>query len=104
MPELRRVVITGIGAITPIGTGVDQLWTGLREARSAVRCVTRFDPTPFKSRIAAQVNDFVPTDHLEERRARRLDRFGQFSVAATRLALADARMDFHARTATLSAS
>jgi 3-oxoacyl-[acyl-carrier-protein] synthase II len=93
MPESRRVVITGIGAITPIGTGADQLWTGLREARSAVRCVTRFDPTPFKSRIAAQVNDFVPTDHLEERRARRLDRFGQFSVAATRLALADARMD-----------
>jgi 3-oxoacyl-[acyl-carrier-protein] synthase II len=93
MPELRRVVITGIGAITPIGTGTEQLWTGLREARSAVQCVTRFDPTPFKSRIAAQVNDFVATDHLEERRARRLDRFGRFSVAATRLALLDAGID-----------
>jgi len=93
MPELRRVVVTGIGAITPIGTGADQLWMGLRGARSAVQCVTRFDPTPFKSRIAAQVNDFVPTDHLEERRARRLDRFGQFSVAATRLALADSEVD-----------
>ena len=93
MPELRRVVITGIGAITPIGTGTEQLWTGLREARSAVQCVTRFDPTPFKSRIAAQVNDFVATDHLEERRARRLDRFGRFSVAATRLALLDADID-----------
>jgi len=93
MPESRRVVITGIGAITPIGTGANELWTGLRERRSAVQCVTRFDPTPFKSRIAAQVNDFVPTDHLEERRARRLDRFGQFSVAATRLALADAGVD-----------
>jgi len=55
--------------------------------------VTRFDPTPFKSRIAAQVNDFVATDHLEERRARRLDRFGRFSVAATRLALLDAGID-----------
>jgi 3-oxoacyl-[acyl-carrier-protein] synthase II len=93
MLESRRVVVTGIGAITPIGTGSNQLWTRLREARSAVQCVTRFDPTPFKSRIAAQVNDFVPTDHLEERRARRLDRFGQFSVAATRLALADAGVD-----------
>ena len=71
MPESRRVVITGIGAITPIGTGADQLWTGLREARSAVQCVTRFDASLFKSRIAAQVNDFVPTDHLEERRAQR---------------------------------
>lgn len=93
MSEPRRVVITGIGAITPIGTGADQLWAGLRQGRSAVQCVTRFDPTPFKSRIAAQVNDFVPTDHLEERRARRLDRFGQFSVAATRLALTDAGVD-----------
>ena len=93
MSEPRRVVVTGIGAITPIGTGAAQLWTGLREARSAVQCVTRFDPTPFKSRIAAQVNDFVPTDHLEERRARRLDRFGKFSVATTRLALADAEID-----------
>jgi 3-oxoacyl-[acyl-carrier-protein] synthase II len=93
MPDLRRVVITGIGAITPIGTGTDQVWDGLREARSAVQCVTRFDPTPFKSRIAAQVNDFVATDHMEERRARRLDRFGRFSVAATRLALVDAGID-----------
>jgi 3-oxoacyl-[acyl-carrier-protein] synthase II len=93
MPEPRRVVVTGLGAVTPIGTGADGLWQGLRERRSAVQCVTRFDPTPFKSRIAAQVNDFVPADHLEERRARRLDRFGHFSVAATRLALGDAGLD-----------
>ena len=86
MPDRRRVVVTGVGAVTPIGTGAAGLWRGLRERRSAVQGVTRFDPTPFKSRIAAQVNDFVATDHLEERRARRLDRFGHFSVAATRLA------------------
>ncbi|MGH7516596.1 MAG: beta-ketoacyl-ACP synthase II [Gemmatimonadales bacterium] len=88
----RRVVITGIGAITPIGTGVPAFWGGLRERRSAVQGITRFDPTPFKSRIAAQVNDFSPGDHIEERRARRLDRFGHFSVAAARLALADAEL------------
>src|SRR5687767_7281688 len=86
----RRVVITGIGAVTPIGTGVEELWTGLRRRRSAVGTITRFDPSPFRSHIAAEVADFHPTDHLEERRTRRLDRFGHFSVAATRLALADA--------------
>ncbi|HEU5170488.1 MAG TPA: beta-ketoacyl-ACP synthase II [Gemmatimonadales bacterium] len=93
MPEPRRVVVTGIGAVTPIGTGAQGLWDGLRHRRSAVQCITRFDPTPFKSRIAAQVNDFAPTDHLEERRARRLDRFAQFSIAASRLALEDAALD-----------
>ena len=88
----RRVVITGVGAITPIGTGAAALWTGLRERRSAVQGITRFDPTPFKSRIAAQVNDFSASDHVEERRAKRLDRFGQFSIAAARLALVDAEL------------
>jgi 3-oxoacyl-[acyl-carrier-protein] synthase II len=93
MNDLRRVVITGIGAITPIGLGVDGLWDGLRRRTSAVRCITRFDPTVFKSRIAGEVPDFVPTDHLEERRARRLDRYSQFTIAATRMALADAELD-----------
>ena len=91
--EGRRVVVTGIGAITPIGTGVEALWEGLRGRRSAVGPITRFDAGPFRSRIAAEVRDFHPTDHIEERRVRRLDRFSQFSVAATRLALADARLD-----------
>ena len=93
MNDVRRVVITGIGAITPIGLGVDGLWDGLRRRTSAVRCITRFDPTMFKSRIAGEVPDFMPTDHIEERRARRLDRYSQFAVAATRMALADARLD-----------
>jgi len=93
MNDVRRVVITGIGAITPIGLGVDGLWDGLRRRTSAVRCITRFDPTVFKSRIAGEVPDFMPTDHIEERRARRLDRYSQFAVAATRMALADARLD-----------
>lgn len=93
MSSRRRVVITGIGAITPIGVGVDGLWAGLRRAESAVREITRFDPSPFRTHIAAEVNDFHPTDHMEERRARRIDRFGQFSVAASRLALEDADLD-----------
>jgi 3-oxoacyl-[acyl-carrier-protein] synthase II len=90
----RRVVITGIGAITPIGMGVEGLWQGLLDRRSAVRCITRFDPSMFKSRIAGEVSDFFATDHIEERRVRRLDRFSQFSVAATRMALADSALDY----------
>jgi len=92
MPE-RRVVVTGIGAITPIGIGADGPWNGLRQARSAVRTITRFDPAPFRTRIAAEIDGFHPSDHIEERKARRIDRFGQFSVAATRLALHDAELD-----------
>lgn len=90
MSDRRRVVITGIGAITPIGTTSDGLWNGLRSQTSAVRSVTRFDPSLFRSRNAAEVAEFDPTDFLERKRAKRLDRFGQFSVAAGRLALESA--------------
>ena len=93
LPPRRRVVVTGIGAVTPIGLGVDGLWEGLRGRRSAVRGITRFDPTVFKSRIAGEVDGFHPTDHIEERRARRLDRYSQFTIAAARMALADAELD-----------
>ncbi|MBI1966607.1 MAG: beta-ketoacyl-ACP synthase II [Gemmatimonadetes bacterium] len=85
-----RVVITGIGAVTPIGTAADGLWAGLELRRSAVRSLTRFDPTPFRSHIAAEIPDFRPQDHLEAKRARRLDRFSQLAVSSARLALADA--------------
>jgi len=91
--DARRVVVTGIGAVTPIGIGVEGLWNGLRGGESAVRGISRFDPSPFRTRIAAEVDDFRPTDHMEERRARRIDRFGQFSVAASRMALEDAKLD-----------
>ena len=89
----RRVVVTGIGAITPIGTTRDGLWRGLQARRSAVRALTRFDPSIFRSHNAAEVNDFVAGDHIEAKRAKRLDRFGQFSVAAARLALEDSHLD-----------
>ncbi|MFI5312058.1 MAG: beta-ketoacyl synthase N-terminal-like domain-containing protein, partial [Gemmatimonadales bacterium] len=88
--RVRRVAITGIGAITPIGVGRDALWAGICAERSAVRSLTRFDPSPFRSHNAAEVDGFCAADHLDARRARRLDRFGQFSVAAARMALDDA--------------
>ena len=93
MSDKRRVVVTGIGAVTPIGTSKDGLWQGLRGQRSAVRSLTRFDPTPFRSHNAAEVPDFVATDFIEHKKAKRLDRFGQFSVAASRLALEDSALD-----------
>lgn len=86
----RRVAITGIGAITPIGISRAGLLGGLRAGQSAVRNVTRFDPTPFRSHNAAEVSDYVPTDHLDAKRARRLDRFAQFAVVTARMALDDA--------------
>src|SRR5580704_17188017 len=89
----RRVVVSGIGAITPIGTTRDELWKGIRRERSAVGPLTRFDSSPFRSHNAAEVPGFVATDHLEAKRARRLDRFGQFSVVAARMAVEDAALD-----------
>lgn len=87
------VVITGIGCITPIGTGVEGLWHGLKARRSAVRTITRFDPEPFRSHMAGEVPDFDGADHLSQRAVRRLDRFSQLGVAAAAMALADSRLD-----------
>jgi 3-oxoacyl-[acyl-carrier-protein] synthase II len=89
-------VITGIGAVTPIGTTGEGLWQGIRLERSAVGSITRFDPTPFRSHNAAEVNDFIPTDHLEHKKAKRLDRFGHFSVVSAGMALTDSGIDLAA--------
>ncbi len=87
---MTDVAITGIGCVTPIGMGVDGLWDGLRARRSAVRVITRFDPTPFRSQIAGEIGEFRPEDHLSRRAVRRFDRFSQIGVAAAHLALHDA--------------
>jgi len=96
MSEPRRVVVTGLGLITPIGSGVEPFWAGLRAERSAVRAITRFDPSPFRSHMAGQVDDFDPTTWMETKRAKRLDRCSQFSLVASHLALADAGLDLKA--------
>lgn len=89
----RRVAVTGIGPITAAGTGVDGLWEGLRRERSPIRRITRFDASVWRSQIAAEVDGFEPGDYMDTRLARRLDRFCHFSIAATRLAVADAGLD-----------
>jgi 3-oxoacyl-[acyl-carrier-protein] synthase II len=85
-----RVAVTGLGPVTAVGTGRDAFWEGLRACRSPVRRVSRFDPSPWRSQLAAQVDDFDPADFMDGRQARRLDRFMHFAIAATRLALDDA--------------
>jgi 3-oxoacyl-[acyl-carrier-protein] synthase II len=89
----RRVWITGIGVISPIGTGRDAFWEGVKAATSPVRRLDRFDPSPFRSQVAAQIDDFEPLDHMNAKTARQVDRFSQFTLAAGQLALADAGLE-----------
>src|SRR6185312_3743415 len=89
----RRVMITGIGAVTPIGIGRAGLWAGVRRGESAVDTIRCFDPSPFVSTMAAEVRDFAPRDHLPGKLAHRLDRYAQFAVTAARMAVEDAGID-----------
>ena len=88
----RRIWITGLGLVTPIGTGVDAFRAGLRAATSPVKRIDRFDPSPFRSRVAAQVDDFDPLAWMSPKTARQLDRFSQFGMVAGQLALDDAEL------------
>lgn len=88
-----RVAITGIGPVTAAGVGADAFFQGLRAEESPIRAITRFDATPWRSRIAAQIDDFEAASYMDARLARRLDRFGQFALAAAQLALDDAELD-----------
>jgi 3-oxoacyl-[acyl-carrier-protein] synthase II len=92
----RRVVITGLGLVTPIGIGVAAVWESLRAGRSGICRITRFDPSPFRSQVAGEVADFDATDYLDAKRAKRLDRYSQMAIVAARLAVQDAGLDLEA--------
>ncbi|MEJ7749492.1 MAG: beta-ketoacyl-[acyl-carrier-protein] synthase family protein [Candidatus Limnocylindrales bacterium] len=92
MNERRRIWITGIGIVTAIGVGLDAFRAGLRGGRSPVKRIDRFDPGPFRSQVAAQVDDFDALAWMPPKTARQLDRFSQFGMVAGRLALDDARL------------
>jgi 3-oxoacyl-[acyl-carrier-protein] synthase II len=87
----HRVVVTGIGVVTPLGIGKDAFWDNVVAGRIAVDRLNRFDTAGYRSQLAAQIDDFEPSDHLTDRRRRWMDRFSQFAVAAARLALEDAQ-------------
>jgi 3-oxoacyl-[acyl-carrier-protein] synthase II len=86
----RRVVITGMGLITPLGLGIEPFWDGLLQGRRVIGPITQFDASQLSTRIAAEVKEFDPTQFMERKDARRTSRFIQFAVAATRMALDDA--------------
>ncbi len=93
---MRRVVITGIGAITPIGIGKDAFWNALIEGKSGVGPITRFDVSEYTTKIAGEVSDFVVTDFIDKKEAKRMDRSTQYAVAASKLAIEDAKLDLEA--------
>lgn len=86
----HRVYITGIGAVTPIGTGRERLWQGALAGTRGVRSLDRFDTSAYRSKVAGQVDDFDPAAFMERRAVQRSERFAQFSIAAARMAFEDA--------------
>src|SRR5512143_1135520 len=88
-----RVAITGIGAITSIGVGVDGLWDGILANRSGVTEITSFDTTGYRTKVAGEVRGFEGTEFLSKKHQKRLDRFATFAVAAARMAASDASLD-----------
>ncbi len=89
----RRVVVTGLGAITPIGNDVESFWNGLKNGTVGIGPVTAFDVTDYKAKLAAEVKDFDPKKYMDIKTARRMERFSQFAVAAAGEALQDAGID-----------
>ncbi|MEL6383526.1 MAG: beta-ketoacyl-ACP synthase II [Cyanobacteria bacterium J06626_18] len=94
--ERKRVVITGLGAITPLGNDLESYWQGLLDGRSGIGPITHFDAARHTARIAAEVKGFDPHDYMDRKDAKRMDRFAQFAVATSRQALADARLEITA--------
>ena len=89
----RRVVVTGLGAVTPIGNNVKDFWAGIREGKVGIGSITKFDTTDYKVKIAAEVKDFNAKDHVDPRSARRMDPFCQYAVTAAKEALEDSGID-----------
>src|SRR3989338_759339 len=93
MLRKRRVVVTGLGTVSPIGNSIDKFWNSLLEGKSGVKRLTRFDPTYYTCKIGAEVMDFDPSPYLSAKDLKRMDRFVQFAVVAAKMAVADSMMD-----------
>jgi len=89
----RRVVVTGMGAITPIGNSVEEFWSGLKEKKVGIGPITYFDTTDYKAKLAAEVKGFDAKQYMDPKAAKRMEQFCQFAVAATKEALEDAGID-----------
>ncbi|MBR6156968.1 MAG: beta-ketoacyl-ACP synthase II [Lachnospiraceae bacterium] len=89
----RRVVITGLGAVTPIGNDVESFWTGIKEGKTGFAPITAFDTTDYKVKIAAEVKDYDPLQTIDKKSAKRMERFSQFAVTAAGEAIKNAGLD-----------
>jgi len=89
MNHKRRVVVTGIGAVTPLATGAEQSWQALCQGKSGIARITKFDPSGFRTQIAAELKDFHPEDFLDKKRIRRTDPFIHYALVAARMAMDD---------------
>lgn len=92
--EPKRVVITGIGAITPLGNDVVSTWEGLKSGKSGAARITRFDPSHMKTQFASEVKDFDPMTHFDRKAARKMDLYTQFAIVSAREAINDSGLDF----------
>ncbi|RLI51962.1 MAG: beta-ketoacyl-[acyl-carrier-protein] synthase II, partial [Candidatus Thorarchaeota archaeon] len=85
----RRVVVTGLGVVSPLGTGTDKNWEALCSGKSGIGRITKFDPSPFSSQIAGEVSDFNSEDYLDKQQVRRFDIFIHYAIASARMAMED---------------
>ena len=90
---MRRVVITGMGAITPLGLNVEEFWNGLKEGRHGFGEITRFDASEYKAHLAGEVKGFVGKEFMDAKAAKRMELFCQYAVAATKEAIEEAGLD-----------
>ena len=93
---MKRAVITGVGAVTPVGIGKDEMWKNIKDGVSGIGIISKFDPTDFACRVAAEVKDFDVTKYIEKKEAKRMDLFVQYAVAAAKMAVEDAGIDMSA--------
>ncbi len=91
--EKRRVVVTGMGVVAPNGTSIDNFWDSLVHGRSGIRRITYFDASTYPCQVAAEIPDFDPTDYMDSKTAKRLDRFAQFALAASKMAIVNSKTD-----------
>ena len=91
--ELKRVVVTGLGALTPIGNTKDQYWDGLVNGRSGAAPITYFHTEKFKTKFACELKNFSATDFVDRKEARKLDKFAQYAMVASDEAITDAQLD-----------
>ncbi|MFC6861383.1 beta-ketoacyl-ACP synthase II [Zunongwangia atlantica] len=94
--ELKRVVITGLGALTPIGNNISEYWDGLVNGKSGSGPITHFDPEKFKTKFACELKNFNPLDYFDRKEARKLDKFTQYAMVASDEAIADSGIDLDA--------